>query len=76
MPPVERQRKGGEGMRNESAIRIDEDEVFSPHYLPAGLHEKFDAADQRRRRNFWIWTVIVSTMLSIMGLAVWLANKT
>jgi hypothetical protein len=67
--------KGDEAMRNERVTRFDADDVFSPHYLPAELSEKFVAAEQRRRRHFWIWTLIVSMMLSMMGMAIWLANR-
>jgi hypothetical protein len=54
---------------------IDEDDVLSAHYLPADLSEKFADSERSRRKHFWIWTLIVSTMLTTMGLAVWLANK-
>lgn len=65
-------------MSNERLIRMneEEDDAFSPHHLPPELHETFAAAEQRRRRHFWIWTLIVSTMLSMMGMAIWLANRT
>jgi len=62
-------------MRNERIMSIDEDNVLSPHYLPADLSEKFADSERNRRRHFWIWKLIVSTMLTTMGLAVWLANK-
>jgi hypothetical protein len=62
-------------MRNEPIMPIDEDDVLSAHYLPADLSEKFADSGRSRRKHFWIWTLIVSTMLTTMGLAVWLANK-
>ena len=60
-------------MKNESAVAIDEDVVSSPHYLPAEMRWEFAA--ERHGRHSWIWTLIASTMLTTMGLAVWLANK-
>jgi hypothetical protein len=66
-------RKGGEAMRNGSVAAIDQDDTLAPHYLPADLSIKFAVAERRRRH--WIWTLIVSTLLTTMGLVVWLANR-
>jgi uncharacterized membrane protein YcjF (UPF0283 family) len=69
----QRRRKGREAMRNGSVVTIDRDYDLAPHYLPADLTEKFAVAERRRRH--WIWTLVVSTLLMMMGLAVWLANR-
>jgi hypothetical protein len=61
-------------MRNRSVVAIDQDDTLAPHYLPADLSVKFAVAEQRRRRH-WIWTLIVSSLLTMMGLVVWLANR-
>lgn len=61
-------------MRDRSMVAIDRDEVLAPHYIPAHLTQKFAVAERRRRRN-WIWTLIVSTALTTMGLVIWLANR-
>lgn len=62
-------------MRNERAVPMTQDDVFSPHYLPADVCEKFAVSERRRRKHFWIWTLVVSTLLTMMGVAIWLANK-
>jgi len=62
-----------EAMRNASVVAIDQDDVLTPHYLPAHLTKKFAVAERRRRR--WIWTLILSTLLTMMGLVVWLVNR-
>jgi hypothetical protein len=54
-------------------VAIDRDEVLAPHYIPAYLTRKFAVAE--RRRQHWIWTLIVSTVLTTMGLVIWLANR-
>lgn len=60
-------------MRNGSAVAIDEDGALAPRYLPANLTEKFAVAEQRHRH--WLWALIVSTLLTTMGLIVGLANR-
>jgi hypothetical protein len=66
--------QGREAMRSERVI-LNESEFNSPHYVPAELRKKFDLAEQQGQRHSWIRTLIVSTMLSMMGTAVWLANR-
>jgi hypothetical protein len=72
---LQRGRKGREAMRkrNGSVVAIDQNDALAPHYLPADLTEKFAVAG--RRRQHWIWTLIVSTLLVTMGLVIWLANR-
>jgi hypothetical protein len=60
-------------MRDRSTVAIDRDEVLAPHYIPAYLAQKFAVAERRRRH--WIWTLIVSTVLTTMGLIIWLSNR-
>ena len=69
----QRGRKGREAMRNGRVVAIDQDDTLAPHYLPADLSIKFAVAERRRRH--WIWTLIVSTLLTMMGLVIWLANR-
>jgi len=61
-------------MRDRSMVAIDRDEVLAPHYIPEDLTEKFAVLEQQRRRH-WIWTFIVSTGLTTMGLVIWLVNR-
>lgn len=62
-----------ETMRSGSAVAIDQDGALAPRYLPTNLTEKFAGADRRRRH--WLWALIVSTLLTTMGLIVGLANR-
>ena len=61
-------------MRDRSAVAIDLDDVLSPDYPPTELTQKFAVAERRRPRH-WIWTLIASTFLTMLGLVVWLANR-
>jgi hypothetical protein len=61
-------------MKDRSMVAIDRDEALAPPYIPADLTQKFAVLEQQRRRH-WIWTLIVSTGLTTMGLVIWLANR-
>ena len=70
----ERGRKGGGAMRDTIVVTIDRDDVLAPQSLPADLIQKFAVVERQRPRH-WIWTLIASTFLTMLGLVVWLANR-